>query len=400
MFVRGSLIKSQDKTLSQQDTFPQGLKPDNLRVLERRGCSVQALDSRGFRMDSFGKRINIMRHKQVFWYSSLAVTLGTILLAISALLFCGPSVYARQAEDAPIVTKWAKDVDPANPLPEYPQPQMVRKDWLNLNGVWQLQSGLSGDAVPTGRKLKGQIIVPFPVESALSAVMLHFDRLWYRRTFTVPNPWAGKRIILHFGAVDYESEVYINGRNVGIHKGGYDPFSYDITPYLNKSDPQEIIVRVYDPTTLGGQPRGKQTTDPGGIMYTPTTGIWQTVWLEPVDDRSIRDLKIVPDVDRSQLHLTVNTTDPARSATVAVVVKDGDEIVRQFAGRSNAELNISMPNAKLWSPDHPFLYSLEISLHEDGHTEDQVSSYFGMRKIQIAKIGRFERRSMRVSLCV
>lgn len=306
-------------------------------------------------------------------------------------LLCNTGLLAQTPKQAPIMTKWTKDMNPASPLPDYPRPQMVRKDWLNLNGAWELQSGLEGDPVPVGKKLSGSIIVPFPVESALSGVMLHFNRLWYRRTFTIPASWSGKRVILNFGAVDYESQVYINGKSVGTHKGGYDPFSFDITPYLKPGSPQEIIVRVYDPTELGGQPRGKQTTDTGGIMYTPTTGIWQTVWLEPVDTLSIENLRIVPDVDNSQLHLTVNTSDASAPSTVNVVVKDGTNVVRKFTGKPNTELNIPVQGPKLWSPAHPFLYDLDVSLSENGSIKDQVTSYFGMRKIQIGKVGDFER---------
>ncbi len=170
---------------------------------------------------------------------------------------------------------------------------------MNLNGLWEFKSGNDGDAVPVGETLPGKILVPFPVESALSGVMEHHDRLWYRHKFSIPNQWNGKRIILHFGAIDWETEVFINGKGVGIHRGGYDEISYDITPYLNGKKEQEVIVRVYDPTESSGQPRGKQENPPHGnlIMYTPVTGIWQTVWIEPVKDCSIKNLKIVPDVD-------------------------------------------------------------------------------------------------------
>lgn len=322
------------------------------------------------------------------WRFSVSLFSMPILAAL--FVFSGSGQLFAQPK-APLMTKWAKDVDSNHPLPEYPRPQMVRKDWLNLNGVWEMQSGLEGDAVPVGKKLSGHIVVPYPVESALSGVMQHFNRLWYHRSFTVPAAWTGRHVILHFGAVDYESEVYINGKSVGIHKGGYDPFSYDITPFLHQGGPQEIIVRVYDPTELGGQPRGKQTNNIGGIMYTPTTGIWQTVWIEPVASQSIQDLKIVPDVDRSEVHLKVNTTDPATQSTVTILVDDGDMVVKKFEGNANTELNIPISNPKLWSPDRPFLYNLEVSLNEGGSTRDKVSSYFGMRKIQIGKVGKFNR---------
>jgi beta-galactosidase/beta-glucuronidase len=264
----------------------------------------------------------------------------------------------QQIKPTLISTKWAKDVDPTNPLPEYPRPQMVRSQWLNLNGIWQIRSGAADDAVPACKDLRGKIVVPFPVESALSGVKLHFDRLWYCRTFTVPSEWAGKRVKLHFGAVDYEAEVFVNGKSVGIHRGGYDAFSFDITGFLTPSVPQELIVRVYDPTEFGGQPRGKQTTNPESIMYTSTTGIWQTVWLEPVEQVSIDNLKIVPDADHGLLHLRVNSAGPSRGLPVAVAVKNGNEVVRTIDGRSDADLTIPVPNPKLWSPESPFLYDL------------------------------------------
>lgn len=311
------------------------------------------------------------------------------ILAV-VFVFAGVSGLLAQAK-APLMTKWAKDVDFNHPLPEYPRPQMVRKEWLNLNGVWEMQSGLEGDAVPVGKKLSGRIVVPYPVESALSGVMQHFNRLWYHRSFIVPAAWTGEHVVLHFGAVDYESEVYINGKSVGVHKGGYDPFSYDITRYLDQGGPQEIIVSVYDPTELGGQPRGKQTNNIGGIMYTPTTGIWQTVWIEPVASQSIQDLKIMPDVDRSEVHLRVNTTNADTPSTVTILVENGDTVVKKFEGNANTELSIPISNPKLWSPDHPFLYNLEVSLNEGGSSRDEVSSYFGMRKIQIGKVGKFNR---------
>ena len=184
--------------------------------------------------------------------------------------------------------------------------------------------------------------------------MDHCERVWYRRHFTVPPDWKGKRVLLYFGAVDYESEVFVNGKSVGVHKGGYNPFSYDVTPFLSGSDPQELVVRVFDPTDDQGQPRGKQTLHPGVIMYTPTTGIWQTVWLEPVAAHSIDSLKIVPDVDGGVLKLTVNATvTESKMWTVGVKVKDGDKTVASISGRPGAELSIPVPDAKLWSPRPP-----------------------------------------------
>ncbi len=204
----------------------------------------------------------------------------------------------------PLMTRWAKDVSPDKVLPEYPRPQMVRKEWQNLNGLWQFAIGKDKEEPPVGKKLDEQILVPFPVESALSGVMKHAERVWYRRTFSVPKGWAGQRVLLHFGAVDWEATVWVNGKKLGVHQGGFDPFSFDITDELTKDGEQEVIVGVWDPTDKGAQPRGKQVNKPGGIFYTAVTGIWQTVWLEPVSAVSIESLKIVPDIDRSIVTFT------------------------------------------------------------------------------------------------
>ena len=188
------------------------------------------------------------------------------------------------------MTPWASLVDTNNPLPEYPRPQMVRSNWLNLNGIWQFQPGITNsNPVPTNQTLSSSILVPFPMESAISGVMQYHAWSWYRRTFTVPSAWSGQRVILHLDAVDWQSQVFVNGQSVGTHQGGYDPFSYDITPYLTGGGPQELIVQVYNPVDNGSQPRGKQTLYPGGIMYTSATGIWQPVWLEPVDSAGVRE---------------------------------------------------------------------------------------------------------------
>src|SRR5437870_4790763 len=229
----------------------------------------------------------------------------------------------------PLMTRWAKDVTPDHVHPEHPRPQMVRKDWQNLNGLWELAFAKEGEEVPPGKKLPEQILVPFPVESALSGVMKHGDRLWYRRTFTIPKDWAGQRVLLHFGAVDWEATVWVNGKKLGVHRGGYDPFSFDITDALKKDGEQEIIVGVSDPTDGGTQPRGKQVRKPGGIYYTPTTGIWQTVWLEPVPQASIDGLKIIPDVDGKAVHVRVRGRGETAGHTVHVVVKEGDRTVAE-----------------------------------------------------------------------
>ena len=317
--------------------------------------------------------------------------LAAALAASTVMAWCLPG-YAWSPKKAAIMTPFAKDVDPANPLPEYPRPQMERAEWRNLNGVWEYQPGNEGDTLPAGKKLPSEILVPFPVEAALSGVMEHHDRLWYRRTFNVPQGWAGKRTLLHFGAVDWEAEVFVNGKSLGVHRGGYDPFAFDVTDALKEAGngEQELIVRVFDPTDDAGEPRGKQSLHPGGIMYTPTTGIWQTVWLEPVAPTAILDLKLVPDLDKAVLRLTATTSTSLHDAAgksneVKVTVKDGEQTVATFSGPSDTELSVPVPDAKLWSPDSPFLYNLEVSLQQDGKEVDRVQSYFGMRKIELGE---------------
>jgi hypothetical protein len=293
---------------------------------------------------------------------------------------------------APLMTRWSAQVDPAHPLPEYPRPQLVREQWQNLNGVWEYQPGKIGDAVPAGTKLASEILVPFPVESPLSGVMEHHDRLWYRRTFTVPPEWKGRNVILHFGAVDFESEVFVNGTSVGVHRGGYDPFSYDITPFLKPGGDQELIVRVFDATDDAGEPRGKQTLIPHDVDYTCSTGIWQTVWLEPVAPDGVKSLSIVPDIDSGCVKVTVQTYRDMDDEQVTVQVKDGATVIGTATAAPSIEMSIPVPNAKLWTPDQPFLYDLSISVGpKSGAPVDTVGSYFGMRKIEVAKVDGMNR---------
>lgn len=313
---------------------------------------------------------------------------ATRLLLLLSLLAVHLEAPAQEwaMKRAPLMTRWAAKIDPKNPLPEYPRPQLARKRWMNLNGVWQFQPGLSTDAAPVGKGLSGSILVPYPVESAISGVMEHHERVWYRRSFTVPSEWSGQRIMLNFGAVDWESEVFVNGKSVGVHRGGYDPFSYDITPYLSGKGLQELVVRVFDPAENGGQPRGKQATKGIDILYTPATGIWQTAWLEPVPKAGIGNLKITPDTVNSSLKLRVDTTGSAAGVSVAVQVKALGKTVRTMVGKPNAEMVIRIPKARLWSPDDPFLYDLSVSLVKDKKAVDHVSSYFGMRNVSLKKV--------------
>ena len=310
---------------------------------------------------------------------------ATVVMLSFLILCLTGDLFAWSLQQAPVMSRWAELVDPDNTLPEYPRPQMVRDDWMNLNGIWEFQPGNNGDPVPTGQTLSGDILVPFPVESAISGVMQHSERLWYRRQFEIPAAWEGQRILLHFGAVDWESEIYIDGVSVGVHQGGYDPFSFDITDYAT-SGTHELIVRVFDPTDNGGYPRGKQTLYPGGIMYTPTTGIWQTVWLEPVPQISITELKLNPDIDNKRLKVTGYTSDMVGDLTIQATAYDDGVAVGSVGGAVEDELHLMMHNPKLWSPDVPFLYDLTVVLKQGDTVIDQVDSYFGMRKISLGTV--------------
>jgi hypothetical protein len=304
----------------------------------------------------------------------------TLASAVVALFVC-PS-FSQSADwkpaKGPLATRWAKDVSPSNALPEYPRPQMVRKEWLNLNGLWDIQL-MKGEKTPTLGE-KQQILVPFAIESALSGVMKHADHMAYRRTFDLPQSWVGRRVLLHFGAVDWETKVTVNGKEFGVHRGGYDPFSFDITDALISEIKQHIVVDVFDPTDLGGQPRGKQTLHQGGIMYTPTSGIWQTVWLEPVSSAHIESLRLTPDVDDSCLRVTADG-----AGDVELVASDNGTEVARATGQAGSEIKLPISNPELWTPSSPHLYDLRVALKSAGKTVDEVSSYFGMRKIAIGK---------------
>jgi hypothetical protein len=300
-------------------------------------------------------------------------------LNLLAAALCGLSLLSSARADdwrpakGPLDTRWTKDVSPKDALPEYPRPQMVRKDWLNLNGLWDIKLG---DGTET------RILVPFAIESALSGVMKRSDRVTYRRTFEVPAAWNGRKVLLHFGAVDWEAKVSVNGRELGVHRGGYDPFSFDITEALKKEGGQEVVLEVFDPTDLGGQARGKQRQrlEPGGIMYTPTTGIWQTVWLEPVAEAHVESLHMVPDVAGGCLRLTVN----GAGRVEAVATDDGREVAR-VSGEAGKELKLAIAEPKLWSPESPHLYDLQVTLKAGAGEGDTVTSYFGMRSIALGK---------------
>ena len=318
--------------------------------------------------------VNNLRYYRLFF----------VCLGLIGLVDLGQAAWSMK--EGRMTTPWAAQVDPDAPLPEYPRPQMVRQQWLNLNGLWQFQPGLAGDEVPFDQTLADEILVPFPVESALSGVMERHDRLWYRRLFEVPADWNGQRVLLHFGAVDWEAEVYVNGTSLGVHRGGYDAFSYDITDYLLSDGPQELIVRVFDPTNTQAIACGKQDLNPHGIWYTPATGIWQTVWLEPTPEDAIESLTLTPDVDNNRLIVAVDVSDSAQNLMVRAIAYDHGEPVGQVSGPAGQPMHLMLRNPRLWSPDDPFLYDLKVAVLRDGLVVDQVDSYFGMRKIEVKPI--------------
>ncbi len=290
-----------------------------------------------------------------------------------------------QPKTPPLSTPWTAQVSPTHVLPEYPRPQLVRERWLNLNGEWRFESAAADQLPPVGRNLKEAILVPFPIESALSGIMRQHDRMWYRRTFTVPIEWAGERVLLNFGAVDWEATVYVNGQLVGSHRGGYDAFSFDITDQLN-GNVNELIVNVYDPTDTANPPLGKQRLNPAGIWYTSASGIWQTVWLEPVSVAHIASLQLTPDLDRQVVQLLVKGADTTTHTVAASVWRSG-VLVATATGSVGAPLTLPIPAPHRWSPTDPFLYDVQVDLKQGPTVVDHVTSYFGMRKISLGQVG-------------
>ncbi|GAA0637835.1 hypothetical protein GCM10010174_69560 [Kutzneria viridogrisea] len=276
-----------------------------------------------------------------------------------------------------LTTPWTTQVDQNNPLPEYPRPQLVRQDWLSLNGRWQFAPATQGQAPPIGTSLPDAVTVPYPVESLLSGHRRHEDRMWYRRLFTVPANWSGQHVWLNFGAVDWDSTVWVNGTQVGTHRGGYDSFRFDISPALHAGE-NELVVGVHDPVDAGDGPIGKQRLNPDQFYkYTAASGIWQTVWLEPTPAQSVAGLDLVPDVPAGVLRVTVRTDQtggvPVRVSSAA----SGTSV----SGAAFQQLLLPIPNARLWSPEDPYLYDLTVTAGSD-----TVTSYFGMRGIGVQRV--------------
>lgn len=280
-----------------------------------------------------------------------------------------------------IRTPWFDKVDRRLPLAEYPRPQFERKDWICLNGEYDY--AVTGDTADAPKKYDGKILVPFSVESELSGVgkaLLPEQRLWYRRKFTVGKEFSGKEALLHFGAVDWQCSVWVNGMLVGEHTGGYNPFTFNITDAITEGE-NELVVKVFDPTDAGHQQRGKQILVTKGFWYTATSGIWQTVWLEPVNRCRIDSLRLVPDIDEGVIRINIKRTCKCGGKLYAKVL-EGDKVV--FDSEIADKAAIPVPDARLWSPEAPFLYTLLLTLDCNGE-KDEVSSYFGMRKFSIVK---------------
>jgi len=292
-------------------------------------------------------------------------------LAAALLIFLNMRAKAQDWKMQPVQlqTRWAKEVNPNNALPDYPRPQMTRANWKNLNGLWEY--AITKIDADQPQQFDGQILVPYPLESALSGVKKTLQpnqNLWYHRAF---DSNGNGRLLLHFGGVDWQTTVYVNGREAGSHTGGYTAFTLDITSYLKKGK-NELVVKVYDPTDEGIGPHGKQTSKPSGIFYTSTSGIWQTVWLEKVPMDYIQSLTITPNVDSNFVAVTVHSNQDESVQLIAAG--------KTVKGTTNTIIKFPVPHARLWSPNDPYLYDLIVKTKAD-----EVKSYFGMRKIEIRK---------------
>lgn len=347
--------------------------------------------------------------------------LGAIASMILAMSASGATAQTAPTGDSvytsDLMTRWGKEVTPDNAWRSYPRPQLKRDRWLNLNGLWDY--AIAKAAAPQPARMDGQILVPYPVESKLSRVARRVtpdDRVWYRRSFTVPQDWAGEHVMLNFGAVDFAATIWVNGAGVGSHKGGFDTFGFDVTDYLRPGQ-NELVVQVADPTSAGTQPRGKQILDPSGIWYTAVSGIWQTVWLEPVPKLHIEDVRATPDIDRGVVDVAVALSGWANDTdAVRLTASVGGKVIASTILRANRRATLAIPNAHLWSPDDPYLYDLKAELvtvadpyagqderdrkaydarftagedrtyaaaHIAGAPRDRVDTYFAMRKISI-----------------
>lgn len=334
----------------------------------------------------------------------LWLVIGCSFIALFLLLarpwgYSGPS-FTSKGVAVELPTRWAKEVTAEHVWSEYPRPQLRRQQWGNLNGYWEIQEVMREDEDPPfGQTLRERVLVPFPMESDLSGVGRYMSRSWYRTLFPIPRHWEGTRIMLNFGAVDWQCQAYLNGKELGVHTGGYDKFSFDITDYLKDGKDNELIVGVYDPTDhADGVPIGKQRSPSAGskdilvgntnILYTSSTGIWQTVWLEPVPTAHVVRADFLPDVDKSTVSVLVSGSPSANGIPLQITISEdlhGEEVA-SVMGKVGEKTIISIPKPKLWSPDSPHLYQVAVQMVEEHASGvlDQVSAYFGMRKIEVA----------------
>lgn len=314
------------------------------------------------------------------------VFLLILLVCLSQLSFVQAQNSGWKIVEGKITSPWAEKVNASAPLPEYPRPQMVRESWQNLNGLWDytIEPKTEQENVPAS--FKGKILVPYPIESALSGVGKTVGKdsvLWYRSSIDLPAKLRKQNVLLHFGAVDWLCDVFVNGKKVGTHQGGYDPFQFDITSFLKSGSKQDIAVRVWDPTDEGPQPRGKQVRKPEGIWYTPVTGIWQTVWLEAVPKTYILSTRQTPDIDKQTVTVEAQLENLQANDKLRVSAWDGKRKIAEQEVAANAEAVLQVNNPKLWAPDNPFLYDLQVMLVRNGKVVDEVKSYFAMRKISM-----------------
>jgi beta-galactosidase/beta-glucuronidase len=288
--------------------------------------------------------------------------------------------------DGQIMTRWSYKVDSTQPFPEYPRPQFKRAEWLNLNGLWDY--AIRPKEKSEVSDFDGKILVPFPIESALSGVKKKLkprQKLWYRRKFEIPKEWKYNNILLHFGAVDWETTIWVNKKKIGSHQGGYTPFSFEISRFIDIKDENELIVEVWDPTDAGGQERGKQVSRPVAIWYTAVSGIWQTVWLEPVSKIYIKNFKLIPNIDDETIRISVNVNNSPDDCKIRAEVKEGETRSISMVNKIDKDIIIKIPSPKLWSPKSPFLYDFTIKIEQENEIIDKVESYFGMRKISLGE---------------
>lgn len=312
-------------------------------------------------------------------------------LAPMAMAMTQPAVWNGKV--APLATPWTAEVSPSNALPEYPRPQLARPSlehpqWMSLNGLWQYAASDAQGAPPFGRTLTNQVLVPYPIESVLSGVQKHADFMFCRRLVDVPAAFTahGQHVRLNFGAVAQDATVYVNGKQVARHVGGYTSFGADITPALRSSGPQEIIVAVHAPVDGANVMVGKQRLKPGGIFYTAASGIWQSVWLEPVPATSLAQLTFTPAESLDAFTVTSKLQGPHENATLHVTAYADGKPVGEASGAAGQPLRLDIAHPHQWSPQDPFLYTFKATLVQ-GDQRDQVTSYAGLRSIGIKKVG-------------